>query len=82
VLSGVSVSLALVVACSDDAVKAPPVSGGGLAGGPGIPDPCATPNEGCGCEEEGAVVDCGRVREQHGDYVTCSMDTRTYTDGA
>jgi hypothetical protein len=82
VLSGVSVSLALVVACSDDAVKAPPVSGGGLAGGPGIPDPCATPNEGCGCEEEGAVVDCGRVREQHGDYVTCSMGTRTCTDGA
>src|SRR5262245_45088075 len=82
VLSGVAVSLALVVACSDDPVKAPAVSGGPLAGGPGIPDPCATPNQGCGCEEEGAVVDCGRVREQHDDYVTCSMGTRTCTDGA
>jgi hypothetical protein len=82
VLFGVAIPLAVVMACSDEPVKAPIVSGGGLAGGPGAPDPCATPSEGCACENEGAEVDCGRIREQFDDYVTCQMGTRTCTDGA
>jgi hypothetical protein len=81
VIAGVAIPVALAGACSNDPVKAPLVNGGSLAGGPGIPDPCATPNEGCACETEGAVADCGRVREQHDDYVTCSMGTRTCADG-
>jgi hypothetical protein len=79
---GVAVPLAAVMACSDDPVKAPAVSGGGLAGGPNVPEPCTTPNEGCACDDEGAELDCGRIREQHDDYVTCQMGTRTCADGA
>ena len=51
------------------------------AGGPGIPDPCATPNEGCACDDEGAQAECGQLRERYDDYVTCQMGTRTCTDG-
>lgn len=43
---------------------------------------CATPQTGCSCEEEGQSVDCGRVSQEFGSYVTCSMGTRTCSDGA
>jgi hypothetical protein len=82
VLLGTCLPLAMVGACSDDRVRTPILGGGSLAGGPGIPDPCATPNEGCACDIEGETLDCGRIREQFDDYVTCQMGTRTCTDGA
>src|SRR5688572_20398780 len=44
-------------------------------------DPCATPQAGCSCEDEGAVADCGEVSETYEDYVTCSMGERTCLDG-
>jgi hypothetical protein len=81
-LLGAATPLTMVLACSDDRVRTPIVGGGSFAGGPGIPDPCSIPNEGCACDSEGTEIDCGRVREQHDDYVTCSMGTRTCTDGA
>jgi hypothetical protein len=46
-----------------------------------VGDPCATPQAGCSCEDEGAVVDCGKVTETYDDYVTCSMGERTCLDG-
>src|SRR5712671_113507 len=32
---------------------------------------------GCPCDETGAVVECGKVIERSGDYVTCSMGRTT-----
>jgi hypothetical protein len=41
-------------------------------------NPCATPGHlGCPCQEEGASVECGKVVERRGDYVTCSMGRAT-----
>src|SRR6185503_2020974 len=81
IVLGAAVPMGVVASCSEDRVRTPSVGGGSLAGGPGIPDVCATPNEGCACDEEGVEVDCGRVREQYDDYVTCSMGLRKCTDG-
>ena len=44
-------------------------------------DPCARPNTGCACSAEGEVAECGSVVTRHDDYVTCSMGTRTCSDG-
>lgn len=49
----------------------PEVSGGQVG------ERCRTPQEGCACADPGAILDCGQVRERHGDYVTCSVGTRT-----
>lgn len=40
-------------------------------------DACATPNEGCPCDEPGKVVDCGHIELRSGDYVSCTMGRRT-----
>lgn len=42
---------------------------------------CELPNTGCSCSGEGTATDCGHVTEQFGTYITCSMGTRTCTDG-
>jgi hypothetical protein len=42
---------------------------------------CDTPNQGCECETEGAVVECGQVERVSGDYVSCSMGKRTCDQG-
>src|SRR5687767_811708 len=66
---------ALLAACADAPARSQAVPG---------PRPTVTapgPNGGGACDDDGAVVDCGRVREQHGDYVTCSMGTRTCENG-
>jgi hypothetical protein len=39
------------------------------------------PDPGAACEEEGAETECGKVVEQFGDYITCSIGTRTCSDG-
>jgi hypothetical protein len=45
--------------------------------GPGeIPDVCATPNEGCECDEPDAAVDCGVTARRVGDYLWCEEGTR------
>lgn len=69
----------LALACGDD--ERPGLTGGSGTKNQTAPERCATPNEGCECEREGASVDCGRVEEEHGDYVTCSMGTRWCTGG-
>jgi len=80
-LSGAAVSIVLAGACADSDQRVPSVSVNAGAGAPGVPDVCATPNEGCDCDAEGTEVDCGRIRETYGDYVTCQMGTRTCEDG-
>jgi len=82
VLIGIAMPIAMVGACAEDRPRTPIVGGGtGEAGGPGIPDRCASPNEGCPCESEGEQLECGHIREQFDDYVTCQMGTRTCADG-
>ena len=44
-------------------------------------DACATPNDGCACDEPGTVVECGKVKYRSGDYVACQMGTRTCAAG-
>ncbi|HEX2876125.1 MAG TPA: hypothetical protein VHP33_32965 [Polyangiaceae bacterium] len=44
-------------------------------------DLCRTPNQGCPCGDSGAFVDCGKVVEQHDDYVTCSVGHRSCDSG-
>lgn len=70
----------LLVGCADGdrparSDTATPAVGVNQAG-----DRCATPQQGCECSEPLDAVDCGQVREKHGDYVTCSMGTRTCTE--
>jgi len=43
---------------------------------------CATPNQGCPCEADGEVVECGKVVEEHDDYVTCSIGHRSCDRGS
>lgn len=33
------------------------------------------------CDDEGASIECGKVTERYGNYVTCSMGHRTCTNG-
>jgi hypothetical protein len=78
-------SSALVACKQEKQSPAMPVDPGGVGGGrnddasvPPPPDPCLTPGHlGCACDEVGAVVDCGKVVERNGDYVTCSMGRST-----
>lgn len=44
-------------------------------------DPCARPDEGCPCEEEGEQTECGSIKEQRGDYLICSRGVRACADG-
>ena len=66
---------ALVVACG--------TNDPGAAGDGKLPTAtyCGTPNEGCPCDEPGKIVDCGSVKIQSGDQVSCSMGTRTCEAG-
>jgi hypothetical protein len=40
-------------------------------------DSCAKRAAGCPCSDEGAVADCGSIKEKVGDYVICSKGVRT-----
>src|SRR5882757_8554472 len=43
-----------------------------------VTDPCVSPGHlGCPCDEKSASVECGKVIERTGDYVTCSMGRST-----
>jgi len=44
-------------------------------------DACQEPNAGCPCSDEGQRIDCGTVSEQRGNYVICSMGSRSCADG-
>lgn len=59
-----------------------------LNGGPGGPPTDATTgtacmpgHEGCPCSTPGQTVDCGKVANDYGGYITCSEGTSTCTNG-
>jgi PA14 domain len=56
------------------------IGAGNSGNGSGSTD-CGTPREGCACETEGEVIDCGHVVRRSGDYTACSMGTRSCADG-
>ncbi len=71
------VGAATTSGCStEDPSAAPGLDGDvGAAGAPPL-DPCADPSRsGCPCADEGAVTDCGTVKEKTGDFVLCSQGT-------
>src|SRR5262245_46915956 len=76
-----SLALALLLGgCADEPGMAP------AADGDRTPDftpsdPCATPNEGCECDEPGEVVDCGVMKKKTETYVMCEEGSRTCVDG-
>ncbi|MFO7177664.1 MAG: hypothetical protein DIU78_003090 [Pseudomonadota bacterium] len=71
---------AVALGCGDD--PRAPAAGGGDGRIPTLPgDRCAIPAAGCPCENEGQEVECGKTEERYGDYLTCSVGTRTCTDG-
>jgi hypothetical protein len=45
-------------------------------------DPCSSPNAGCECSDDGAIVACGEVKRISGDYISCSMGKRTCSAGS
>ena len=44
-------------------------------------DPCAEPDLGCPCEEEGVTFACGNVTEYRGSYRICSPGGRLCAEG-
>lgn len=74
-LALISAVTSIVAACS---AGDPAVTGAASSGAP--PPPCATPDEGCPCEEPGAVIDCGKTLERVNDFVMCAMGKRTCVD--
>jgi hypothetical protein len=59
------------------------LSGATIGGGDaGSFDRCEVPNEGCDCDDEGQVIECGSVQRRSEDYITCTMGTRQCVRGA
>ena len=77
-LAVVAVVVAAFASCG---TEEPAAGGNGTQNGPPTADACATPNEGCPCSTFGATAECGHVKYQSGDYVACSMGTRTCLGG-
>jgi len=78
-LAVMAVLIASFASCGTDALDA---AGDGTNLGQPTPEACATPNEGCPCPTAGATAECGHVKQQSGDYVACSMGTRTCNGGS
>lgn len=67
---------ALVLGCGNEHPGLAPYNGAaGHTGVNGVS--CTTPQEGCPCEEQGQVVECGETKKVSGDYVSCSLGERT-----
>ena len=72
--------IALLFSCSDDQRFAP--LGSSPVERSVHVDPCATPAEGCECNEENATAPCGEKVGKNADYVTCRLGVRVCRDGA
>jgi hypothetical protein len=70
----------LLAACGEDGPGFASTANKG-ADGSTLTTSCVTPNQGCACENEGQVVDCGTVYRRSTDYVSCSMGKRTCNHG-
>ena len=66
---------ALLAACGADQ---PSAAGDGTVNGGAC---CATPNDGCDCATPGETVQCGKVEQVSGKYVSCSMGYRQCLGG-
>ena len=76
----------LAVSCGDDSPSEANLDSDGEE--PTLPRPpshaseeCRNPAQGCACENEGEVIECGEVKRTSGDYVACSMGTRECNGG-
>ena len=78
--TGALASAALFLGCGSDPGTNSGTAPSPDATGPPVANRCEAPNTNCPCDEEGAVTDCGSVKEIHDDYVTCSAGTRTCVD--
>lgn len=70
---------ALLVSCNSDSKNLAP----GNLPNPGATTAraCNTPQTGCACEEEGKVIECGAINDRLGDYVTCTLGSRSCGGG-
>jgi hypothetical protein len=73
-------ALAGASGCADEQ-PLPPARSGPPGASLDPADPCATPSEGCPCETNAELVECGRAVEKRGDYVTCSLGHRSCEAG-
>lgn len=75
----------LAVGCGQKASPSGLVGSAGSGSGREIPTTttpaCSTPQEGCACDTEAQVIDCGSVVRHSEGYTACSMGQRTCIDG-
>ncbi|MBX3228216.1 MAG: hypothetical protein KIT84_26675 [Labilithrix sp.] len=64
---------AITTACSD---PGPDAAGDNFMTGDVTEATCATPYEGCPCDEVGKLVECGKLRVQVGDEIQCTIGER------
>lgn len=74
IVAALALLVVTIVACGSDPLVA---AGDDPTSGPLGAASCATPQEGCPCSEPGKAIECGKVEQRAGDYVTCSMGYRT-----
>jgi hypothetical protein len=74
-------SALFAVGCGDGSQGPAGVDDGGPDGTHGFTDRCASPNEGCACDVDQDVVDCGTVQRRSGNTTWCTTGTRTCSDG-
>jgi hypothetical protein len=70
----------LLLGCSKSS-SSPSAAGGGTTSHE-VPNPnaCQTPQEGCECDDENEVVECGIPRKSEG-YTSCTMGERVCSGG-
>ncbi|HEU4584079.1 MAG TPA: dickkopf-related protein [Polyangiaceae bacterium] len=77
------VVLWLLLGCSSDSGPNAPPPGLDESGGldhQDVSDPCLDPTQtSCPCSQPGEQIECGSVHELRGEYVICSLGTRTCT---
>ncbi len=77
IVAALALLVVTIAACSSDPLAASSGDDGPRGGGPFEAASCSTPQEGCPCSEPGKSIECGKVDQRSGDYVTCSMGYRT-----
>jgi hypothetical protein len=79
VAAGLGAGLLLIAAsCGTSDPKA---AGDGTNNVTPPPAACATPNEGCPCDQPPTPIDCGSVHTKSADYVLCSKGKRSCVGG-
>ncbi len=76
----------LAISCGQKSSPSGLAGSAGSGGGTGHQPPsnttnCTTPQEGCACDTEAEVIDCGSVVRHSEGYTACSMGQRVCLDG-